>query len=827
MKKDLKVAKKLWIFVLAVFLASCSIANRRVTVTETTRPLLVGSVILNVVSPTNGSTNYDGYVRVSGTATAELGFGAGGVNATVDSGMAIRVGQENFDTNLLLPYGLHSLVFQAVDSYFNLSESITCSVFVETNSADSTPPVVSIQTPASNGMTLTNSAVFNGNVSDGRGVVGLEVKLGDNAWQSPLTFNLSGDGLSATWSVVYYGLPDTGGPPDNFYVRAWDAAGNTNSGTTRNFYFFNYADVTPPAISFTTPESNGIVYTNSVLISGTMSDDVGIAQAWIELTNSGNWLPLDVRGGTNGFSQTFSQLPSGSNYSVRVRARDGWTNETTNEVSFHFVNISGMDLFISEYADPGTGHSEDRYIEIYNGTGGLTDLSDYQLRLIKSGSTGDEMDWEADSRIFSDWSGANLANEDVVVVAFQEGSATIQSHADYYWDDAGGISGNDATWDGDDPVALFKTDNGTDWYPIDIIGYTYVVGSTEDPGEAFAVAGENKTADGVIVRKSSVWQGTTNWADSAGAMAFDSQWIVYKESDFGARLFELYSGCGAHPGNAADLVTPTFRSVSFSDVGGDSSDLAVTIDEDASFFAVVLADGSSAPTAIDVENNPESIGGFVSALDGGSRTAFTNTTFTLTNLSEGVSYDVWILAKDAAGNSQLEVHDLENTSMTNWTDSYVVFDFEDSVSYVRPISNSSWFTVDDFAVYNLSTGAGTVNQVAANDGNVASVASWGGTNGQKFYYFTVNYSGNFRPTAISWEDAVTSTPTNWALYTSADSYATELDGGSLTADVYTSHSVDLSALSDQASSFTIRISGYGGGGTYRMDNVVLTGQFMP
>jgi hypothetical protein len=186
-----------------------------------------------------------------------------------------------------------------------------------------------------------------------------------------------------------------------------------------------------------------------------------------------------------------------------------------------FVSFSygqATDLFFSKY---GEGSSNNKFLEIYNGTGSDVDLSIYSVELYSNGNS-------VASNTLS-LNGITLAAGDVYVIANSSADPTILNAAD--------TTSTVTFFNGDDAIALLK--NGT---PIDVIGEIGV-----DPGSGWAVAGvANATRNHTLVRKSTVCSPTTDWAASAGTDANNSQWNVLA-NDAGWNDLGSFSGCSASP----------------------------------------------------------------------------------------------------------------------------------------------------------------------------------------------------------------------------------------------------------------------------------------
>jgi len=167
-----------------------------------------------------------------------------------------------------------------------------------------------------------------------------------------------------------------------------------------------------------------------------------------------------------------------------------------------------FDIYISEYAE--TGSSNDRYIEIYNGTGYPVDLSTYEIWLIKNGG-----DW-----FEYNFSLNGILEVDSVLVVVKSSTGAdddITEHSHIEWSTLSNMSGDDA-------VGLAK--NGI---LIDVIGE-----EGDDPGSGWKVAGvEDATKNHTLVRKHNIVQGNVDWESSAGEEnAEDSEWIVYDRDTF-------------------------------------------------------------------------------------------------------------------------------------------------------------------------------------------------------------------------------------------------------------------------------------------------------
>src|SRR6476646_3743893 len=202
------------------------------------------------------------------------------------------------------------------------------------------------------------------------------------------------------------------------------------------------------------------------------------------------------------------------------------------------------ELFISEYVE---GSSNNKALEIYNGTGATVDLgaAGYNIQVFANGLT---------TSSTTNLTGA-VASGDVFVFANSSAGAAIKAVTDQ-------ASGN-ANWNGNDAVVLRKGST-----VLDVVGQ---VGN--DPGAAGWGTDPTNTTDNTIRRKASVTAG-----DPDGSDAFDPavQWDGFATNTF--------DGLGSHTvdgGPATDVapsVTATTPTDGSSNVAVDASP-TVTLSE--------------------------------------------------------------------------------------------------------------------------------------------------------------------------------------------------------------------------------------------------------
>ncbi|HPD42216.1 MAG TPA: lamin tail domain-containing protein, partial [Anaerolineae bacterium] len=189
------------------------------------------------------------------------------------------------------------------------------------------------------------------------------------------------------------------------------------------------------------------------------------------------------------------------------------------------------DLFFSEYVE---GSSNNKALEIYNGTDATVDLSQYRVNLYSNGSP-------TPSTNSTNLSGA-LAPGTIFVIANPAASAEILAVAN--------MTSMVTNFNGNDALALLH--NGVIIDVIGQIGY--------DPGTAWG-SGMTSTLDHTLRRKSSVMQGDANGSD-----AFDPalEWDGYAKDnieDLGAHTID---SCGG--GSSFTIAKSAPASVEVSDV---------------------------------------------------------------------------------------------------------------------------------------------------------------------------------------------------------------------------------------------------------------------
>ena len=276
------------------------------------------------------------------------------------------------------------------------------------------------------------------------------------------------------------------------------------------------------APTFTSTATTTATASSAYSYSITTNDDDADAVT-ISATTKPAWLSLtDNTDGTATLSGTPSSSDVGS-HSVVVNVDDG-TDNTDQSFTVVVTGSGGgagvaSDLFVSEYIEGG---SFNKGLEIANYTGASVDLSDYSLfkQTNGSGSWGSELALSG-----------TLNNNDVYVVVNSSSHADMQAEADV-------IGGGVVTFNGNDPVALFKSG-----VLIDVVG-TFNVSS-------------NFAKDKTLVRKSTI--------DGPNTTYSSSEWDVYAKDEFsylGSHTFDSGTSTGML---YKEMITPTSVSIATGD----------------------------------------------------------------------------------------------------------------------------------------------------------------------------------------------------------------------------------------------------------------------
>ncbi|MCH8745721.1 MAG: hypothetical protein IIB31_08750, partial [Chloroflexi bacterium] len=165
---------------------------------------------------------------------------------------------------------------------------------LQINAVDTTPPTVSITSPADGAVLTAGSVTVTGAASDDTGLSQVELRVGTGAWQQATG--------TSSWSSPVTLTPGV----NTVTARATDTAGNFTDTVITVTY--NPADTTPPTVSITSPADGAVLTAGSVTVTGAASDDTGLSQvelrvgtgAWQQATGTSSWsAPVTLTPGVN------------------------------------------------------------------------------------------------------------------------------------------------------------------------------------------------------------------------------------------------------------------------------------------------------------------------------------------------------------------------------------------------------------------------------------------------------------------------------------------------------------------------------------------------
>lgn len=293
-------------------------------------------------------------------------------------------------------------------------------------------------------------------------------------------------------------------------VRAYIVVDNEGSIST----LYSDLNITYTPVQLSTPSNFSINSTTEVVTW----DAVANADSYkVYIGNQ----TFDVE--TNSINLRSQSINRNTNYEVAVKAiSEGvyYTNSsmTTEQSYYHGFH----DLIISEYIE---GSSNNKYIEIYNGTGETVDLSIYEFRNYSNGSS---------SPNSITLSGTLNHNE---VKVYKNSSAVLTLPVGVTAVNLGNV-----TFNGDDAIALYNKNTSSF---VDIFGR---IGN--DPGTAWTADGGYSTLDKTLVRKSTVYIGVLVSPTETGATAFTTLATEWDLSNI-----DTVSNLGSHSVNSAATET--------------------------------------------------------------------------------------------------------------------------------------------------------------------------------------------------------------------------------------------------------------------------------
>ncbi len=387
-------------------------------------------------------------------------------------------------------------------------------------------------------------------------------------------------------------------------------------------------------------------------------------------------------------------------------------------LAFTVVFVSSAqvtELFISKYAE---GSSNNKFLEIYNGTDATISLSDYAFPTVSNAPS--------TPGVYEYWNkfteGAEIAPGDVYVIAHPSADASILAQSDQTYQYLS---------NGDDGLALV---GGVTYDAAgEVTGYTILdwLGDWQgDPGSGWEVAGvSNATANHTLTRKSTVCGPNNDWAASAGTNATDSEWIV-GESNSGWDTLGSFSGCVSDP---TISLGGTIASLDYYENNGPSSE------GDFSVSGSNLTNDITVSVSSNFEISLTSGSGFASTVTVSQTAGTAEATTIYVRLSSGLSpetYDGVVTASsNGATDSTLSISGIVSPENPEFTVTANLDDFNYLASTGGPSPEDSFsveglFLQDDISItaptnyeVSLTTATGFGSSVTITPDQSGTVAS--------------------------------------------------------------------------------------------------------
>ena len=323
---------------------------------------------------------------------------------------------------------------------------------------------------------------------------------GDSIIYSLKSYASLGTG-SVSGDVLTYTPNDNTNGTDSFTYRVYDEENNVS----------NIANITititgnvnnPPTVDNISATSDGSAIT--VTLTGTDPEGDTITFSIVGQPSKGS---VSLSGSTATYTPSANAY---GNDTFTYKANDGEYDSNIGTVSITLPDapdpVDETTIFISEYAE---GSSYNKYLEIYNPTGSEVDLTQYAFPSVANApaTTGQYEYWNEFP------AGAKIAAGGVYIIADDRADASITAKANHT---------HRYLSNGDDGYKLVKGTK-SNFTVVDVLGDWQ-----GDPGSGWDVAGTNNaTKDHTLVRKPSIKKGNSNWDNSRGTDATNSEWIVY------------------------------------------------------------------------------------------------------------------------------------------------------------------------------------------------------------------------------------------------------------------------------------------------------------
>jgi len=288
---------------------------------------------VSVTAPAEGAT-VEGIVTITATAIdqsaiSRVEFFVNGALIASDTSAPYSVSWNS----RALPNGTHTLTARGVDTWNQSAVSAPVQVTINN---DWTPPTAMITAPAE-GAVVEEVVPLSAVASDDRGTVARVEFYADG---TRFLCSVYGAPFTCQWYTRWSNL--TNGP-HQITARAYDAAGNQGASAAVTVILDN--DITPPAVSITSPASGSTVTADPVTVDVDATDDRAVVK--VELYVNGVRTATDT-------SAPFSLKwwPQNGTFTLTAKAFDAGGNTTTSAPASVTVALSGMAAYDPALAAP-------------------------------------------------------------------------------------------------------------------------------------------------------------------------------------------------------------------------------------------------------------------------------------------------------------------------------------------------------------------------------------------------------------------------------------------------------------------------------------------
>ncbi len=226
--------------------------------------------------------------------------------------------------------GSHEIMVKAWDASNNTGTSFTTATYTPSGD-DTVPPQVFVESPTPNQIITMSGFPVRARASDNVAVSTVKVRFDDSVW---LDMTQSSGTWTYSWSTYSEGM-------HNISVRATDSSGNNATATVSCFY---YIDDSAPVVQISSHSDGQAASVQTIMLTGTSSDDTGIVRVEACASPSGwsgqlNWINCS---GTSYWVVRLTLAPG--NNTVRVRATDLAGKITNVTITLRYGSVVTPDV---------------------------------------------------------------------------------------------------------------------------------------------------------------------------------------------------------------------------------------------------------------------------------------------------------------------------------------------------------------------------------------------------------------------------------------------------------------------------------------------------